>query len=301
MPSYTLQKRLGLEQGDRLLLDFGDRENEYEVAGFFNSLMWNGSYALVGERFLKLDSGLLYYSDLYVKTSGSADEVAEAIKEKLARRRPWVTTMDEMEGRDRQSNKDMFLVLQGFSLMTMFIGIIGVLNNYLLSFIERKRSLALLRSVGMSKKQGVFMLFLEALSGGLVDEFVAIMGPSGSGKSTLLYLMGGLDKPTSGSIRIDGRDLSLMNDLATSIFRRRDVGFVFQFYNLIPNLTVEENVLLPLLLDGKKQCAYGTARFGTIVRRGARHELRQKSIRIGAGLPSISNAIPGVRQEHKRR
>jgi putative ABC transport system ATP-binding protein len=83
-------------------------------------------------------------------------------------------------------------------------------------------------------------------------EFVSIMGPSGSGKSTLLYLIGGLDKPTSGSVKIKGRELSDMKDKEQSIMRRRDIGFVFQFYNLIPNLNVEENVMLPVLLDGKK-------------------------------------------------
>jgi putative ABC transport system ATP-binding protein len=83
-------------------------------------------------------------------------------------------------------------------------------------------------------------------------EFVSIMGSSGSGKSTLLYLLGGLDKPTSGEILIKNRDISKLNDLEESIMRRRDIGFVFQFYNLIPNLSVEENVLLPVLLDGKK-------------------------------------------------
>ncbi len=83
-------------------------------------------------------------------------------------------------------------------------------------------------------------------------EFVSIMGPSGSGKSTLLYLIGGLDKPTSGSVRIKGSELSDMKDKEQSIMRRRDIGFVFQFYNLIPNLNVEENVMLPVLLDGKK-------------------------------------------------
>jgi len=83
-------------------------------------------------------------------------------------------------------------------------------------------------------------------------EFVSIMGPSGSGKSTLLYLLGGLDKPTSGSVKIAGKELSTMNDKKQSIMRRRDVGFVFQFYNLIPNLNVEENIMLPILLDGKK-------------------------------------------------
>ena len=83
-------------------------------------------------------------------------------------------------------------------------------------------------------------------------EFVSIMGPSGSGKSTLLYLIGGLDKPSSGTIRIQGKELSVMKDRQGSIMRRRDIGFIFQFYNLIPNLNVEENIMLPVLLDGKK-------------------------------------------------
>ncbi len=87
-------------------------------------------------------------------------------------------------------------------------------------------------------------------------EFASIMGPSGSGKSTLLYLIGGLDKPTTGSIRIKGKELSVMKDKEESIMRRRDIGFVFQFYNLIPNLNVEENVMLPVLLDGKKLKEY---------------------------------------------
>ncbi|HOR85012.1 MAG TPA: ABC transporter ATP-binding protein [Bacillota bacterium] len=83
-------------------------------------------------------------------------------------------------------------------------------------------------------------------------EFVSIMGPSGSGKSTLLYLIGGLDEPTSGSVSLKGSELSGMKDKDQSVMRRRDIGFVFQFYNLIPNLNVEENVMLPVLLDGKK-------------------------------------------------
>jgi len=87
-------------------------------------------------------------------------------------------------------------------------------------------------------------------------EFITIMGPSGSGKSTLLYLMGGLDKPTTGKIIINDQDISVMTDQEQSVMRRSDVGFVFQFYNLIPNLTVEENIMLPILLDGKKIKSY---------------------------------------------
>lgn len=90
----------------------------------------------------------------------------------------------------------------------------------------------------------------------LQGEFVSIMGPSGSGKSTLLYILGGLDKPTGGSVFMSGDDISTFDDNKKSIMRRRNIGFVFQFYNLIPNLNVEENILLPVLLDGKNARDY---------------------------------------------
>lgn len=82
-------------------------------------------------------------------------------------------------------------------------------------------------------------------------EFVAVVGASGSGKSTLLHLLGGVDKPTSGKVVVDGVDLYSLSEKEMAIFRRRKVGFIFQFYNLIPVLTVEENMKLPLLLDHK--------------------------------------------------
>lgn len=87
-------------------------------------------------------------------------------------------------------------------------------------------------------------------------KFVSIMGPSGCGKSTLLYLLGGLDNPSNGTVSILGKDFSSMKEKQKSIMRRRDLGFVFQFYNLVPNLNVEDNILLPLLLDGKNPKHY---------------------------------------------
>ena len=83
-------------------------------------------------------------------------------------------------------------------------------------------------------------------------EFVAIIGPSGSGKSTLLHLLGGVDQPTSGKIYIDNTDIYGLNESKLAIFRRRQIGLIYQFYNLIPVLNVEENITLPLLLDGRK-------------------------------------------------
>ncbi len=82
-------------------------------------------------------------------------------------------------------------------------------------------------------------------------EFVAIIGPSGSGKSTLLHILGGVDNATSGSVVIGGTEISQLDETALAIFRRRQIGLIYQFYNLIPILTVEENMTLPLLLDGR--------------------------------------------------
>ena len=83
-------------------------------------------------------------------------------------------------------------------------------------------------------------------------EFVAIIGPSGSGKSTLMNLIGGIDRPTSGSVKIDGKEIYGLGESELAIFRRRNIGMIYQFYNLLPNLTAEENIILPCLLDHRK-------------------------------------------------
>ena len=83
-------------------------------------------------------------------------------------------------------------------------------------------------------------------------EFVAIVGTSGSGKSTLLHMLGGLDRPTSGNVTVDGKDIFALKDEALTIFRRRKIGFVFQSYNLVPVLSVWENIILPIQLDGAR-------------------------------------------------
>lgn len=83
-------------------------------------------------------------------------------------------------------------------------------------------------------------------------EFIAIIGPSGSGKSTLLHILGGVDRPTSGKVYMDGKDVYAQNEEQLAIFRRRQVGLIYQFYNLIPVLNVTENITLPVLMDGQK-------------------------------------------------
>ncbi len=117
-----------------------------------------------------------------------------------------------------------------------------------------------LEANGLVKRYSMGDVSVKALQG--VDflvqkgEFVAIMGPSGSGKSTLLHLLGGLDMPTEGEVTLAGHQLSLLEDDDVTVIRRRQVGFVFQFFNLLPTLTAMENVALPLLLDGVKRREY---------------------------------------------
>ena len=84
------------------------------------------------------------------------------------------------------------------------------------------------------------------------NDFISIMGPSGSGKSTLLHLLSGLDKPTSGSLTYDGKDIYRLTDKELSVFRRQRIGFIFQQFNLLPVLTAKENIIMPLLLDKKQ-------------------------------------------------
>lgn len=105
-------------------------------------------------------------------------------------------------------------------------------------------------------------------------EFIAIIGPSGSGKSTLLHLLGGVDHPSSGKVYVDGVDVYAQNAEQLAIFRRRQVGLIYQFYNLIPVLNVEENITLPLLLDGRKvDQTYLDAMLATLSLTGRRNHL----------------------------
>lgn len=114
----------------------------------------------------------------------------------------------------------------------------------------------ILKCEGVRKVYGSKENLVTALDG--IDlfvekgEFVAIVGASGSGKSTMLHILGSVDKPTAGKVLVDGEDISKLNPTKSAIFRRRKVGLVYQFYNLIPTLTVRKNILMPLLLDKRK-------------------------------------------------
>lgn len=115
--------------------------------------------------------------------------------------------------------------------------------------------MSILETINLKKYFGKEPNITKALDGislSIIEgEFVAIIGTSGSGKSTLLNMMGGLDKPTSGKVLVDGKDLSTLKDEDLTIFRRKNIGFIFQNYNLVPVLNVYENIVLPVELDGK--------------------------------------------------
>lgn len=114
----------------------------------------------------------------------------------------------------------------------------------------------ILRTENLTKVYGTGQTSVTALDHVSIrvekGEFVAIIGKSGSGKSTLMHLLGGVDRPTEGKVFIDGQDIYALNDEKLAIFRRRQVGLIYQFYNLIPALNVEENIELPMALDGRK-------------------------------------------------
>jgi putative ABC transport system ATP-binding protein len=114
-------------------------------------------------------------------------------------------------------------------------------------------------------------------------EFVSLMGPSGAGKSTFLQLLGALDRPSSGEIEIEGRKISTMSDKELTLFRRRNLGFIFQFFNLMPTLSVLENVALPCLLDGQKLPLIKPSAVEIVGRLGLSHRLDHKPHQLSGG------------------
>ena len=148
--------------------------------------------------------------------------------------------------------------------------------------------MAILETRGLRKVYGSGDTEVRALDG--VDlavekgEFAAVVGTSGSGKSTLLHMLGGLDRPTGGSVIVDGRDLSTLKDEELTIFRRRKIGFVFQNYNLVPVLNVYENIVLPIQLDGGQPDKGHTDQI-------------IKTLGLGSKLQNLPNNLSGGQQQ----
>lgn len=178
IPASMMQKTLQLEVGDVLTLEMTEGPKNYQVIGFYDSLMMNGSNAIIHQQYYRSDVGNRFIDSYFVRIDEGADpdQVLAAIRSKFQRRGFWGQTNRAMEQMNIESNNQFFMILKGFSLLAMAIGIFGVFNNYVISFIERRRSLAIMKSVGMSRRQVIKMIFAEAVTGGCIAGAVGVLG-----------------------------------------------------------------------------------------------------------------------------
>lgn len=175
MITYLLRDKLGILPGHKLKLKTPKGFREYRVTGFFHTTRENGNFAFISNKYLKLDFRKRKFDNIFVKTTSPPGEVLAAARKKFAGRGFWGETLKQMEKNNNDSNRQFFVILKGFSLLTLVIGIFGVVNNYVINFIERRRSLAMFRAIGMSKVQIVKMICIEALAGGFTGAAAGVL------------------------------------------------------------------------------------------------------------------------------
>ncbi len=173
--SKALQTKFKLNEGDYMTIKTPSGYRDYKVIGFFDSIMWNGQVGFISDKYFIMDMKQRSYTEILIKTSEDVDLVVDRIKTKFKSTSTYISTIRDMEERNQNSNEALFNIFRIFSIMTMVIGVFGVLNNYAISFIERKRGLAMMRSMGMNKLQTVKMIFIEALSGGLIGGTIGVI------------------------------------------------------------------------------------------------------------------------------
>ncbi len=168
IPTTFLKEKLNLNIGDMLTLKTETGEKDYRVVGFAGTIINNGNTVLIPAKYVKSDWQQRYFTYLWVKSDADPADVSQSIKDKYLRDNVFTITKTELQETNNQSNNQLFVLLQGFSLITMLIGIFGVFNNFVVSVLTRKRSLAVFRSIGMSQRQMVKVLLVEAMAGGLI-------------------------------------------------------------------------------------------------------------------------------------
>ena len=209
----TIKDSLGVEVGESITLAMPKGNRQYKVIGVTSALYNGGSYGMIAEKYVKQDTGNAYYGQIMVKTDEYAQIVKENLRNKFGKRLYYIEAVSEWERMDKAANNQRFAMLNGFSVMALIIGIIGVFNNFIISFLERKRSIAIYRSVGMEKRQALSMFFIESLTGGLIGGIMGVVGGflqlylvpyiliavgapgfplHYSLQKTLLYIMGGI-------------------------------------------------------------------------------------------------------------
>lgn len=165
----------GIKKGDNLRLKTDKSVLDYKVIGFMESSKYDGKFALISERYLKSDMSVKEFSDIYIKTHKDSEEVVKNIQERFKNRVPWVKSIKQMLKENMEANSKILGIFKGFGIMALVICVFGVFNNLIISFIDRKRSLAIMRSVGMDKSQTVKMIFVEAFTGGLIGGMIGII------------------------------------------------------------------------------------------------------------------------------
>lgn len=166
--STTLRDKLSTKIGDDITLILNGKEVTYRIIGFQDTMLNNGSIVMIADKYFRLDTGKSTYDEVFIKTNEDPDAVVEAIRSKYVRRSQYVMTIADLEAENYEVNSSIFNAMEAFAYLTLIIGIFGIINNYIISFIERKRSLAMYRSVGMSRKQVIAMLFVESVTGGII-------------------------------------------------------------------------------------------------------------------------------------
>lgn len=189
-----LQSRFNVKLGESITLVTNSGKKEYKVVGLFTTLMENGDYAFIPPVYMRNDFKIRNFSKIFVKTDKDNDVIKDQIKNKFAGTNTFVDTLKNMEQDNAKSNEGMMNQLRAFAYISVLIGAFGVLNNFIISFIERKRSFAVLVSIGMSKWQSVKILFIEALSVGLIGGIMGIV--TGLGLTSIIpFVLKAMDLP----------------------------------------------------------------------------------------------------------
>jgi len=171
----TLSDSLNLVKGNKVTLEINKRKREYTVVGIVDYQWNNGNIAFISDKYFKQDLKVEKYSQFSVKTSIEAGAVKKVIDKKYSKNGIYADTLEEMTLRNVQDNAQFMVLLNGFAIMAMVIGSFGIINNFMISFIERKRSIAMYRSLGMSKSQNIKVLFIESLTGGVIGGVTGIL------------------------------------------------------------------------------------------------------------------------------
>jgi putative ABC transport system permease protein len=173
--SDLYKDRMKLKEGDKINIQLYDTKKEYTVSGFMDTQWQNGSFAIISDKYFKEDFGAKAYTEIYVKTTQNSSEVSKSIKKQYSKKEITTMTLEELTDKNVELNKQLMGMLSVYAMMAMAIGIFGVINNFIISFMERKRSIAMLRSIGMSKWQNKKILIIESATGGAIAGAIGIL------------------------------------------------------------------------------------------------------------------------------